>query len=307
MPGHINRAGPILERDSMKIGFIGAGKVGVSLGKFFSEGGWQVSGYYSRSISSAEEAAAFIGTKAYRTKAHLVRASDAVFLTVPDGSISEVYEEIQSENIDGKQICHCSGSLTAEEVFSGIRGKGAYGYSIHPLFPVSSKENSWKELSGAYFCLEGDGPHLPEWKKRLESLGPRVQMISGKDKVRYHAACVISSNLVCGLIRESMEILESCGFSENAAREALGPLVRSNTEHLIREGPVSALTGPVERCDTGTVEKHLRCFKSPEEREMYRVLSEKLTEIAAEKHPETDYTELKRVLLPEERKEMTRE
>lgn len=41
----------------MKIGFIGAGKVGFSLGKFFVQGGVPVTGYYSRRRDSAEEAA----------------------------------------------------------------------------------------------------------------------------------------------------------------------------------------------------------------------------------------------------------
>lgn len=36
-----------------KIGFIGAGKVGVSLGKFFREGGLPVTGYYNRHREAA--------------------------------------------------------------------------------------------------------------------------------------------------------------------------------------------------------------------------------------------------------------
>ena len=43
----------------MKIGFIGAGKVGFSLGQFFVQGGLPVTGYYSRHRGSAQEAAAF--------------------------------------------------------------------------------------------------------------------------------------------------------------------------------------------------------------------------------------------------------
>ena len=49
----------------MKIGFIGAGKVGFSLGKYFAENGAELSGYYSRTESSAHEAAAFTGSKAF--------------------------------------------------------------------------------------------------------------------------------------------------------------------------------------------------------------------------------------------------
>ena len=36
----------------MQIGFIGAGKVGFSLGRYFAENGLTVSGYYSRDSQS---------------------------------------------------------------------------------------------------------------------------------------------------------------------------------------------------------------------------------------------------------------
>jgi len=43
-------------RDFMKIGFIGAGKVSTALGKYFYDRGIQISGYYSRSCCSAQNA-----------------------------------------------------------------------------------------------------------------------------------------------------------------------------------------------------------------------------------------------------------
>ena len=43
----------------MKTGFIGAGKVGFSLGKMFAESGLPLTGYYSRQREAAQEAAAF--------------------------------------------------------------------------------------------------------------------------------------------------------------------------------------------------------------------------------------------------------
>jgi predicted short-subunit dehydrogenase-like oxidoreductase (DUF2520 family) len=170
--------------DTMKIGFIGAGKVGFSLGKFFTQGGIRLTGYYSRRPESAREAASFTGAKAYDSPDDLVKESDAIFLTVPDGSISSVYLSLEKSLIPGKMICHCSGSMTVAEAFPGISQTGAYGYSIHPLFPVSNRLTSYRELPGAFFCLEGNGPHLSMWQELLESLGASAQIISGESKVR---------------------------------------------------------------------------------------------------------------------------
>ena len=273
----------------VRIGFIGAGKVGFSMGKFFTQAGLTVSGYYSRSIESASEAAAFTGSACFQTIADVVAASDALFITVPDGAIADVYRQVRAFDLVGKQICHCSGSLSAAEVFPDLAEAQATGYSLHPLFPVSSKTESYKELPGAFFCIEGDAEHLDEWKRRLEALGPDVQVIPGDAKKRYHAACVISSNLVCALVQQSLDMLVACGFNEESALAAITPLIRANMDHIIEHGPIEALTGPIERNDTATVAAHLRCFESATELELYRAVSRKLVDVAQRRHPDADY------------------
>lgn len=259
------------------------------MGKFFVQGGIPVTGYYSRRRESAQEAALFTGTKQYDTLESLVRESDALFLTVPDGVVASVFQDLRNFEITGKQICHCSGAMTAGEAFPGIQDTGAYSYSIHPLFPISSKTSAYRELPGAFFCLEGSGPHLEWWEATLSALGPAVRIIPPEGKVRYHAACAIASNLVCALVQESLDLLASCGFSQQMALQALAPLMRANLEHVIQDGPEAALTGPVERCDTATVAKHLTCLPDSEARQLYGAASRTLVEIAQRKHPNINY------------------
>ena len=285
-------AAPPVPPASLRIGFIGAGKVGFSMGKFFAQGGLDVSGYYSRSVESAREAAAFTNSACFQTLPEIVASSDALFITVPDGAIADVYRQLREYDLAGKQICHCSGSLSAAEVFPDLAQAGATGYSLHPLFPVSSKMESYKELPGAFFCIEGSAQHLEEWKQRIEALGPTVQVIPSEAKKRYHAACVMPSNLVCALVQQSLDMLVSCGFSEDMALSAITPLVRANMDHIIEHGPVEALTGPIERNDVATVEAHLRCFESATERELYQAVSRKLVEVAQRRHPDADYTRM---------------
>jgi predicted short-subunit dehydrogenase-like oxidoreductase (DUF2520 family) len=280
----------------MRIGFIGAGKVGFSLGKYFAENGADVAGYYSRSSSSAREAAVFTGTVAYGSAAELAADCGVVFVTVPDGVIRSVYEDIRKCDISGKYICHCSGAMTAEEAFPGAESLGAFTYSIHPLFPVSSRLESYKELGSAFFCLEGSPEHIGEWEAFFASLGNPVRIISGSTKSKYHAACAISSNLVCALAAESISLLGECGFTEEEAICALRPLALSNIKRVFEVGPAEALTGPIERCDVSTVQKHLKCFDSAAGREMYMSVSRRLLDTARRKHPETDYSEMERLL-----------
>lgn len=282
----------------MKVGFIGAGKVGFSLGKYFVLRGIPVTGYYSRHVETAKQAAEFTDSICYEEMELLVKDSDVLFLTVPDGAIKSTYEHIKNYDISGKQICHCSGALSSQEAFPGIVEKGALGYSIHPLFPVSDKLTSYRELPGAFFCLEGvEGQTIEDfWVNFFQKNAAGVKVIDGAFKTKYHAACAIASNLYCALMQESLELLGECGFEEQEALKALTPLAESNLKHILQDGPVKALTGPVERGDAGTVQKHLEEITDKRNRRQYLAVTGKLLEVAKKKNPDRDYTELKSLL-----------
>ena len=75
----------------MTVGFIGAGKVGFTLGKYFAVNGIEISGYYSQSYDSAEKAADFTESRAFNNIGGLVRECDVIFITTPDSSIKDIY------------------------------------------------------------------------------------------------------------------------------------------------------------------------------------------------------------------------
>lgn len=274
----------------MRIGFAGAGKVGFTLGKYMTKHNVCVSGYYSRTRESAIQASDFTHTKYYETLEELSASSDALFLTVPDGAIEDVWNSLKEHSLKGKFICHCSGAMSSA-VFSGIDRTGAFGYSIHPLFAVHDRLQSYKEISQAYFTIEGSQEHLLLWKSFFESLGNPVRVIRAEDKILYHSAAVFASNLVTGLFETGVSLLQECGFDRSSGEEALKALFLNNCRSIAEVGTEEALTGPVERADVGTIEKHLEVL-SGNKREIYVRLSEVLEEIAERKHPERDYTEL---------------
>lgn len=280
----------------MKIGFIGAGKVGFSLGKYFSEHEIKITGYYSQNPQSAKEASKFTNSKFYHDINQLINDSDIIFITVPDSKINLIYHQIKNKNISGRQLCHCSGAMTTEEAFPDIAKYHAYGYAIHPLFPISSKYSSYLELKNAFFCIEGNNKYLTKWENFFHKLGNPVRIISPETKTKYHTACTIASNLVCGLIAESIVLLKKCGFSEEEALVALKPLAISNINRIFDTNPVNALTGAIERCDMITIQKHLACLDSELDLQIYKYLSLKLIELAQEKHSNINYKFLKQLL-----------
>ncbi|MGN0342658.1 MAG: Rossmann-like and DUF2520 domain-containing protein [Roseburia sp.] len=271
----------------MKIGFIGAGKVGFSLGKYFADNGITLSGYYSRNKENAIEAAEFTASRAYDHLSDLVNESDALFLTVSDGAIPQVWEQLKELQVNGKIVCHCSGALSSK-IFSGMTEGKVYGYSVHPLFAVSSKYDSYKELSKCYFTIEGATEYLEQMKTLFTDMGNPVAVIDTEQKVKYHAAAAISSNLVVGLVAMSEQMLVECGFDAADAHQALIPIIQGNMQHIVSEGTVEALTGPMERNDVETVKKHLACLKG-NEKEVYRTVSKEVLKVAKKRHVDVDY------------------
>ena len=281
----------------MKVGFIGAGKVGFTLGKYFCEHDIEVTGYYSRSIQSAKKAAAFTATAAYENRSQLVADSDVLFFTVPDDCIASTFEAVRHEPIQGKIFCHCSGVLTASVGFPSIEQAGASGYSVHPLFAISDRYQSYRELADVFFTLEGSTDRLASQQEWLKSTGLHVQIIPAAAKMRYHCAAAIASNQVVALFAESQQLLLDCGFSAEAAQQALTPLFLGNARHIATDGPTAALTGPIERGDAATLKLHLAALDTDDDRMLYLLLSERLLRSARQKHPERDYTAIQQFIM----------
>nr|WP_296195039.1 Rossmann-like and DUF2520 domain-containing protein [uncultured Anaerobutyricum sp.] len=279
----------------MRTGIIGAGKVGCSLGKYFRLANLEVTGYYDVNEDLAKEAATFTETTFIEDLETIVKISDTLFLTVPDDLITTVWNQMKDMSLEGKFICHCSGALSAGDAFPGIDKCGAFGYSVHPLFAVSDKYNSYKELSHAYFVIEGNERHREEISGIFKNLGNEVRYIAAKDKVKYHCAAAVCSNHVVALIQESLELLQECGFDEESALKALTPIMLGNMQHIVERGTVNSLTGPVERADVKTVEKHLSCLNEKQQM-LYRLLSEILISIGEKKNLGRDYGRLKDIL-----------
>lgn len=280
----------------MNIGFIGAGKMGFSLGRYFSENGVGITGYYGHDIQSATEAAKFTGSKPYDDLADLIRDSDTIFLTVPDNAIVSVYEEIRDMDIAGKQLCHCSNALSAQQAFPGISSYGASGCSVAVLYPVSSKYDSFKELQKAFVCIEGSSGCIGEWMELFSRLGNTVKVIDGDHKSEFHTACTMATDMLCALAEGSISLMEHCGFSEREALAALEPVVMSSFKRIFAVGPLGAMSGAVEENDVDTVRRQMNCIENATDREMYRAVSRKLLEIAQEKYPDGEHSAMKKLL-----------
>ena len=278
----------------MRIGFIGAGKVGCALALYFHSHNSTISGFFSKTQEHAADIASRTGSKVFSNLNDLAANSDLLFFTVPDDEIASVYKSISADSLKDTIVCHCSGSLTAKEVFGeDDNSTGLYKVSIHPLCAVDSKER-YKDFEKVYFFMEGRADTTEKLKKFFTDIGLKVKLINSDIKVKYHLAASVVSNQVVALVNEGVEILEQCGFTREESLKALSPLILGNVEHILDKGPVQALTGPVQRGDVNTLTKHMHSLDTYSDRLLYTLLARKLLKIAKIKNPDRDFSKLEK-------------
>lgn len=277
-----------------RIGFIGAGKAGVTLGAYFRSKGLDVAGYASRSRESANNAALITSSGMFTTIKELVTECGIIFITTPDGQIEDTWNKIACHDIKNKIICHTSGALTSD-IFVGIAEKGAFGFSVHPMYAFSERSGCIGKLETAYFTIEGNRAHIDKIKNILSITGNKLLVIDSDSKALYHLANVMVSNLMLALLKLGCECMSGCGIDEDTALKALMPLVLNNIYNIERNGFINSLTGPAERNDIDTVLKHLETMPN-HYKHIYRDLSKKLIELSAKKHPNRDFSGLLKLL-----------
>ncbi|MGN0501376.1 MAG: Rossmann-like and DUF2520 domain-containing protein [Ruminococcus sp.] len=280
----------------MNIGIIGAGKVGVSVGRYLKDNNIQISGFYDINSENAAFAAQFTQTDCFSDLEELVKVSDTLFITTPDYVIGSVWDCIRNKNmsVKNKIVCHFSGALSSD-VFTDSQSTGAGVCSIHPMLAFSDKLTSYRIPANTFFAVEGDETAVSAVKSLFESLGNTVCRIDKSKKSLYHTAASVLSNELVAVLDLGYSLLEQCGFSRDDAVGATQNLVSGNVKSVLENGCVNALTGPVERNDLQTVKKHVESLNG-EDRQIYILLAKRLVKLAKAKNGDRDYAEMSEFL-----------
>jgi predicted short-subunit dehydrogenase-like oxidoreductase (DUF2520 family) len=139
-------------------------------------------------------------------------------------------------------------------------------FSVHPLQTFTLGRGP-EQLDGAWAAVTGETDEALERGFDLaRTLGLQPFELAEEDRAIYHAGAAIASNYLVTLYRAASELLESAG----APGEALEPLMRRTIENEFQ------LTGPIERGDWATVERHLEAIRArrPQLEPLYRILGD---------------------------------
>jgi predicted short-subunit dehydrogenase-like oxidoreductase (DUF2520 family) len=242
------------------MGIVGVGNVGRVLALTLKAAGYRVTELVARkeSMKKAAPVARRVGAEIVELAPGLEITADVVWLCVKDDVISEVAGKLAKWQKDwrGKVALHTSGALSSKELAALKRGGGSVA-SAHLM--NSFVKGSKADLRGVPMAIEGDAKAVRTANAAGVALGCKVFRIKPSSKVLYHAMGSFASPLLVSLLYAGERAGKAAGISE--PRKVMERILRQTIENFLREGSAAAFSGPIQRGDVKTVQRHLRELK----------------------------------------------
>jgi predicted short-subunit dehydrogenase-like oxidoreductase (DUF2520 family) len=241
------------------VGIIGAGRVGTALAIALMRAGYQVIGVSARSSASRERATRMLPDISVVDAATAARGSDILVLSVSDDAIGLVCADLVAGGHlrVGQYVLHVSGAHGLK-VLAPAADEGAVPIALHPAMTFPGLDSDVDNLAGLAYAVTSRLAERPDAEQFVRDLGGVPVWIADEDRTLYHAALVLGANNLITLVAAAMEALATAGVED--AGFVIAPLLRASLENALRLGD-DALTGPVRRADTGTIDAHVRALR----------------------------------------------
>ncbi len=209
-----------------------------------------------------------------------------ILIAVPDPAIASVAAGLALR--ESQVVLHLSGSLGPDVLPGAARGV------MHPLASFADPARP-PSLEGTSFVIAGDAPAVKRAKAIARSVGARP-VLAAIHGPAYHAGAALSANGAAALAAVAVRVLAELGLADVDARRAIGALLRTVGENVVRVGVPQALSGPVIRGDDATVARHRGALEAldPDARAAYDAIAPAILDCA------------RRAGLPDERVEAVR-
>lgn len=266
----------------MRIGFIGAGKVGTAFGLYMMDHGHSIMGFVSQNFNSAKESARLTHSVAYNTIEELLEACELVLITTPDTQIESVVRAAM--DAFHKASCalgHMSGALSSE-VFETFESKKAI-FSLHPLQAFATVDKGRQDLETCTFVMEGNDSGMTVAKKLMAACKNKVVTLKKEQKPLYHGAACVASNYLMVITALAEEMIACFDKEGTMGLEAYRNLMVGAIDNAIQYGSDHALTGPIARGDLKTIQQHLEAMEDEQMKKDYSTLGMMTVTLASKK------------------------
>jgi predicted short-subunit dehydrogenase-like oxidoreductase (DUF2520 family) len=264
----------------LRVGVIGAGRVGSVLGAALAAAGHEVVAAAGLSTASADRAARLLPGVPLLPADEVVAASDLVVLAVPDDTLPGLVSGLAETGAwrRGQLTFHTSGAHGVT-VLAPAEEAGVLCLALHPAMTFSGGPEDVPRLVAAPFGVTSRPEHRFVAEALVLEMGGEPFWLAEADRRLYHAALVTGANHLVTLVAEAADLLRAAGV--DAPARVLAPLLTAALDNGLRRGD-RALTGPVSRGDVGTVGDHLETLahRAPAAVPAYVAMARRTTERA---------------------------
>lgn len=240
----------------IKVGVVGAGRVGAVLAAALSAAGHEIVATAGESDASRRRIAELLPGVPVLKPTAVARRADLLLLTVPDDMLANVVTMLAASGAirEGQYVVHTSGRHGLS-VLTPAAELGAHTIAMHPAMTFTGTAVDLDRLRGCVFGLTASTtPDRAFAESLVHDLGGKPMWVPEEMRTLYHAGLAHGANHLVTLVTEAMEILASAGASDPAG--TLRPLLTAALDNALQHGD-AALTGPIVRGDAGTVQAHL--------------------------------------------------
>jgi len=260
---------------------LGLGALGRSLSTALHNSGYRIRSVLSRNEQHKSELPRSLQPlfSVYETEGRAA-LGDIIFICVSDNAIREVAEQLTNcYELAEKKLVHCSGNFSSEILRTA--GNPELGIaSFHPMKSFSGQPEE-KPFDEIYIDIEGRPDAVQLLSDIARQLGAFPFEIRAEAKPFLHAASVIASNYAVTLLDIASKTAQMGGIKRTEVEKALLALLRGTFRNIEQSGVERALTGPVARGDTKTVQQHLKVLEqNPAIFELYKKLGVETVNIA---------------------------
>ena len=257
----------------LRVGVIGAGRVGTVLGAALARAGHRVVAASAVSDASVQRAERLLPDAAIVAPDEVLAAADLVLLTVPDDILPGLVAGLVSTGaaLSGRMLVHASGRHGIS-VLSPATGQGALPLALHPVMTFTGRPDDLDRLEGICFGVTAPDALRPAAEALVLEMGGEPVFIEEASRGLYHAALASGANHLITLVVQAAELLGVAGVGYPG--RMLGPLLSAALDNALRLGD-AGLTGPVARADADTVASHIEALQevSPEALRAYVALA----------------------------------
>ena len=195
----------------LRIGIVGAGRVGPVLGAAFAQAGHRITGITARSPRGRDRAEALLPGTPVTSVEHIAADADLVLLAVSDDALAAVAHRVAAA--PGQIVAHVSGAHGLD-VLAPLAAAGAITMAIHPAMTFTGTSLDIARLRGCAFAVTAPAATAPLAHALVREIGGEPVTVAAADRPAYHAALSHAANHTVTLISQARRILEAIGQAD---------------------------------------------------------------------------------------------